>query len=127
MFKVLLLVGSGGFLGSISRFLLSKYLTQPDSASFPTGTFVVNIVGCLIIGILMGLSVKSALSSEMNFFLAVGFCGGFTTFSTYSLQAFTLLEKGQVGMSLIYALGSVIAGLLCVWLGYWMIHSLLVN
>lgn len=122
-----MLIGSGGFLGSISRYVLSKYLSQPDSVSFPTGTFVVNILGCLIIGILMGLSVKSDLSSEVHFFLVAGFCGGFTTFSTYSLQVFTLLEKGQAGMSLLYALGSVMAGLVCVWLGYWIVHSLLAN
>ena len=125
MIKILLLVGSGGFLGSISRYILSKYLTQANPGAFPVGTFAVNIIGCLIIGLLIGFSAKSSLSSELRFFLATGFCGGFTTFSTYSLEAFQILEKGEAGLSLVYVFGSILVGLICIWLGFWIAHSVI--
>lgn len=119
MLKTLLLIGSGGFAGSISRYLLTRYVSQQWHLEFPLGTFTVNILGCLLIGIIMGVSFHSSLSTQSRLLLATGFCGGFTTFSTYSLEIFELYERGQAGLSFLYMAASVLAGLAAVWLGLW--------
>ncbi|MDX1585529.1 MAG: CrcB family protein, partial [Balneolaceae bacterium] len=73
------------------------------------------------IGIIMGLAFQSALSTHSRLLLATGFCGGFTTFSTYSLEIFELYQRGEAGISLLYLFGSIIAGFLSVWLGLWLV------
>jgi len=78
MIRTLLLVGTGGFLGSISRYLVSRFVQNSIPSSFPYGTFFVNIAGCLLIGIIYGLSERSSLLTPgWRLFLAAGFCGGF--------------------------------------------------
>lgn len=118
MFKSILLIGAGGFAGSVLRYLLTRYLTTLWPVSFPTGTFVVNILGCFLIGLIMGLSFQSAVTTQGRLLLATGFCGGFTTFSTYSLEIFELAQRGEAGISLLYLLASILAGLLFIWLGF---------
>ena len=120
MYKTLLLIGTGGFLGSTSRYLLARFIAHQWPSVFPYGTFVVNILGCLTIGLLMGFSFSNDLSASYRLFLAAGFCGGFTTFSTFSLELFEVYQKGQTGLALIYALVSIVFGFLAVGVGFWL-------
>ncbi|MBK7099443.1 MAG: fluoride efflux transporter CrcB [Sphingobacteriales bacterium] len=118
MVKVLLAIGTGSFLGGISRFLLSRFVQNQVISSFPYGTFVVNIIGCFIIGILYGLFEKDQLlSPEWRMFLTVGFCGGFTTFSTFAGENYSLLKDGNILYAAMYAATSVFLGIMAVWLG----------
>ena len=116
MIKNLILVFIGGGLGSSLRYLISKYL----NAGFllPYGTFFVNIAGSLLLGILLGWAIKTdSLNSPVNLLLAVGFCGGFTTFSTFSFENFSLLKSGDyLGFS-IYFFSSLILGIIAILIG----------
>jgi CrcB protein len=95
MIKTLILVGTGGFLGSVSRFLASRYVQNNISSVFPFGTFFVNISGCFLIGLVYGFSERSSLfTANWKMFLAAGFCGGFTTFSTFANENLALLRDG---------------------------------
>lgn len=127
MFKTLFLIGSGGFAGTVCRYLVTTYLTRLIPLSFPFGTFAVNIAGCFIIGLVMGLSFQSTVSSQVRLLVATGFCGGFTTFSTYSLEIFELYQRGEAGTSLLYLLSSIAAGLLFLWVGLWAARYLLLR
>jgi len=118
MIKTLLLVGTGGFLGSISRFLTSKFMQSYFPSAFPFGTFVVNISGCFLIGLIFGFSERSSLLTPgWKMFLAVGFCGGFTTFSTFANENLALLRDGEVFNFLLYAGLSVFLGIAATFLG----------
>ena len=117
--KGLLLVFIGGGVGSTLRYLIGKNLNDPNINGFPWGTFVVNVLGSLIIGLLFGWALqKSKLPTDTLLLLAVGFCGGFTTFSAFAFEGMTLLKNGQMGIFISYAVGSILIGILCVWLGY---------
>ena len=113
MLKTLLLVGAGGFLGSIGRYLGSLYGNRLiPSDGFPFGTFLVNILGCFLIGLIYGLAEKHDwVTPEARLFLATGFCGGFTTFSTFSHESFTLLNNGQHTHFVLYISLSVLIGI----------------
>lgn len=118
MIRTLLLIGTGGFLGSISRFLASRYVQNNFSSAFPFGTFFVNITGCLLIGIIYGISERSSLLSEgWKMFLAVGFCGGFTTFSTFANENLALLRDGAYFHFLLYSGSAVFLGISATFLG----------
>ena len=118
MFKTLLLIGSGGFLGSISRFLASRLVQNIFSSSFPFGTFIVNVSGCLIIGLIYGFSERSSLLTPgWKMFLALGFCGGYTTFSTFANENLSLLRDGEFLYFSIYAGLSVLLGIAATFLG----------
>jgi fluoride exporter len=96
MGKHILLVGLGGFIGSVARYLLSTTITKWFPHSFPFGTFVVNVSGCLLIGIIYGLSTRFGwLNQEWRIFLATGICGGFTTFSAFAYESFRLAENSE--------------------------------
>lgn len=117
--KNILLVAFGGGLGSVARYLLSLYIVKNSNGTFPLATLVVNVIGCLLIGLLFGLAERSGfLSAELRLLLAVGFCGGFTTFSTFSNETFELMRGGQVYSALFYILLSVLFGFFAVMLGY---------
>ncbi|GAB7088446.1 fluoride efflux transporter CrcB [Marinifilum fragile] len=118
MLRTLLLIGMGGFLGSISRFLVGQALHRFFDTVFPIGTMTVNIVGSFIIGVVYSLAERDNLiSPEIRMFLAVGFCGGFTTFSSFAFDKLNLLkDSGFLYLSL-YLGGSVFLGLLAVYLG----------
>lgn len=114
------LVFVGGGLGSMLRYAISKWL-NPLGTHFFLGTFASNILGCVIIGLLLGLSLKgNYLSQNQMLLLSTGFCGGFTTFSTFSLEKFSLLQTGAIGYFFLYMTASIVTGLLGVWLGVWL-------
>ncbi len=118
MIKTLLLVGTGGFIGSVSRFLASRFMQINFPSAFPLGTFFVNITGCLIIGVIYGLSERDALfSSGWKMFLTVGFCGGFTTFSTFANENLAMLRDGDFFHFIMYTGLSVILGIAATLLG----------
>ena len=119
MFKYIILIGTGGFIGSVLRFYISKLVQNVFLSSFPYGTFAVNVIGCLLIGIIFGIAEKGTwLTPEWRMFLTVGLCGGFTTFSTFSSESFQLLRDGQLMHVLSYAALSVLLGILAVYIGY---------
>lgn len=114
----MILAGVGGFIGTCCRFLINKLFLNLWKAPFPLATFTINILGCLGFGILFGLlSRNGIMPARWNALLIVGFCGGFTTFSTFSFEAFNLGTSGEIFSSFLYIVGSVIIGLLAVWLG----------
>ncbi len=118
MYNVII-VGLGGFLGSSARYLVQKFVSENVASTFPIATFSINLLGSLLIGLLFGLSSKyNVLSTEMRLFLTTGFCGGFTTFSTFSNESFLLLKNGNYFYFSLYASLSVILGLFFVYLGY---------
>ena len=116
----LLLIGLGGFLGAISRYLVQTLLTTRYPGTFPWGTFAVNIIGCLFIGIIYGLAERhKLLNEEMRLLLSVGFCGSFTTFSAFSAENLNLFQLGNyttlglyITASILLGLGAVFAGVL---------------
>lgn len=125
MLKSFLIVGLGSFIGGGFRFLLSKFIQNFIEYSFPLGTFVVNILGCFIIGILYALFERGNLmNTELRLFLTVGFCGGFTTFSTFINENFQFLKDSNYLYFLIYILLSVLVGLMAIYLGHFIIKSI---
>ena len=117
--KPLLLIFFGGGIGSVLRYIIGKWLNTAENA-IPYGTFLVNILGSLIIGIVLGYAAKVANTSNTYvFLLATGFCGGFTTFSAFANENHILLRNGDYFSFLIYAFGSIILGLLAVFAGFY--------
>ena len=110
MIKSIFFVGIGGLLGSVTRFLVSQYFGQPTK--FPYATFIVNISGSFLIGLIAGLSERFSWTTETSLFLAVGFCGGFTTFSAFAIENIRLLQDKDYLTFLLYSAGSFVLGLL---------------
>ena len=120
----LLLVGLGGFLGSGLRFLVGIGFLRLLPGYFPYGTFVVNLIGCLLIGIFYGMFSKELLLDQGSKFWVVGFCGGFTTFSSFSYDGLRLLQEEQWLLYGLYTGGSVVVGLLATYLGWLLVRLL---
>ena len=115
--KNLLIVFLGGGVGSIIRYVISQTFAHPKY-SFPWPTLVVNFLGCLIIGILLGLTIRNdSARSELYLFAVVGFCGGLTTFSTFSAESLHLIKSGNILSFFIYTVLSFIGGLSAVVMG----------
>lgn len=115
--KAVLLIGSGGFIGSILRYLTSLVVQNKVLSTFPFGTLVVNITGCLIIGVIFAFSERGLMNPDWRMFLATGICGGFTTFSAFSNETMGLIRDGQALYAFGYISASVVLGLLATFLG----------
>lgn len=122
----ILLVGLGGFLGSIARYKLGGlilHMTAQDR--FPYGTFTVNVLGCLVVGVLAGVAERyDVFGPDARLFLFTGLLGGFTTFSAFGLEAIYLIRRGDLGTAALYAGGSVVLGITAVWLGLKLVSML---
>lgn len=118
MMKVLFIIGTGGFVGSISRYLTQQLVQERFDTSFPFGTLAVNIIGSFIIGVVYALSEKGGvLSPEWRLFLAVGFCGGFTTFSSFAYENFQMMKMEQFVFFALYMGLSLFLGILATYIG----------
>lgn len=118
MIKNILLVGLGGGLGSIARYVCQRWFSMQYMHSFPWGTFAVNIAGCFLIGLFWGISFKTFDSNESwKLFLMTGICGGFTTFSAFTLEGIGLMREQKMLLFFLYAAGSVVVGLLATYAG----------
>jgi fluoride exporter len=122
--KILFIIGTGGFIGSVSRYLLSQFFQKAFETTFPIGTMIVNILGSFLIGIVYALSEQSdILTAEWRMFLAVGICGGFTTFSSFAYENFSMLNLQQFLYTSLYVALSLILGLFAVYLGVQLIRT----
>ena len=107
----------GGGLGSLSRFGITK-MVEPYSDKFPFGTLVANILSCILLGFLLSLTFRYQIKETYKFMLMTGFCGGFSTFSTFSSETFQLFQNGEIVLAVLNVFGSVIICLLAIWLGF---------
>ena len=122
-FGVLLAIAIGGGIGSLARHYLSTAVYQATGSTFPYGIFVVNVLGGLIMGIIVQLgALKLNYTPEMRAFLTTGILGGFTTFSTFSLDSALLIERGDWPGALIYMIGSVVLSVSALFFGLWLVR-----
>lgn len=115
--KEILLIALGGGTGAVLRYLVSKYVTEVSDKVFPWGTMTVNILGCLVAGIVIGCTIKLNLPDTLRLLLIAGFCGGFTTFSAFSVEGLNLLRHGYFVLFASYFLANTVGGLAAVYIG----------
>ena len=108
-----LIVGAGGAIGAIGRYLMGLLPMNPENG-FPLKTFLINVIGCFIIGIIAALADKNAVNPNLVLLIKVGICGGFTTFSSFALETEGLIAKGSTGVALMYVILSLVCGVLAV-------------
>jgi CrcB protein len=114
----LFLIAIGGAIGSVARALLSTFVLRATGSLFPLGTFVVNVVGCITFGVIVGAAQQRfVLTPEARAFLLVGILGGFTTFSSYAFESFALMRDGQF-VATVNIVGQVVVGLVAFWAGF---------
>jgi len=119
--KSIILVFLGGGFGSVLRYIIAKYLNSAESG-IPYGTFAANILGSLLIGIILGLAAKNdTLSQNQTLLLATGFCGGFTTFSTFAYENHMFLKSGDFTSFAFYTIASFVIGFLAVFAGMYLV------
>ncbi len=125
MNRIFLLIGIGGFIGSVLRYYSQQLVSRFFPSTLPFGTLAVNIAGCLIIGIIYGLSERgNTLTPELRLLLATGFCGGFTTFSAFSYESIKLMSDGEWMYLALYVTISVVAGLAATFIGITITRSI---
>jgi fluoride exporter len=113
------LVAVGGAVGSVARYLLSTFVQRHAPTLFPVGTFAVNLVGCAVFGVIVGLAQERfLLRPETRALLLIGVLGGFTTFSSFAFESFELLRDGQYWWASLNLVGQVVAGVIGLWAGY---------
>lgn len=121
----LLLIGLAGFVGTLSRYWLSGVVARRYGETFPLGTLIVNLVGCFLAGLLFCLLQERYLVNHTaRTIVMIGFLGGFTTFSSFGLQTFTLLQDGEFGLAALNVIASNLVGLFMVWAGYTLAKAL---
>ena len=111
-----LIVGAGGAVGAVLRYLIGLIPLNPENG-FPIKTFLINVAGCFVIGLVAALAARASLNPRITLFLKVGICGGFTTFSSFALETGTLIKAGNYPAALAYALLSLALGILTVFAG----------
>lgn len=120
--KTLLIIGLGGVFGSISRYLTTLFFNKYFISHLFLGTFTVNIIGCFLLGILYGTAQHSLpVSDEWRKFIGIGFCGSFTTFSSFSFENAVLIQQGQMGQMFLYLSGSILIGLASTFTGIYFV------
>lgn len=125
MLRNLLIVGTGGFIGSVMRYLVQVFVEKELTTTFPWGTFVANIAGSFIIGVVFAFAEKgNVLSAEWRMFLAVGICGGFTTFSSFAYNNLTMIKEHSFGQLLWNVGGSLFFGILAVYIGFILVKAI---
>jgi len=125
MLRTILIVGTGGFIGSVMRYLVQVFVEKGLTSTFPWGTFIANMAGSFIIGIVFGLADKgNILNPEWRMFLAVGICGGFTTFSSFAYNNLNMLKEHSYAQLLFNIGGSLILGILAVYLGIILVRAI---
>ena len=118
MTRTVLIVAIGGGVGSALRYLTSVLVNRYFSGQFPLATFLVNVLGCFLIGLLMGYIAKNQLEdSTLKWLLVTGFCGGYTTFSAFGHENISLMQNGQSLTAFAYIAASILLGLAAVWMG----------
>lgn len=120
----LIAIGVGGFAGALARYGGVRLVHAFAGDSFPLGTFIVNVVGSFVLGLILASDSLRPMHPDLRAALAVGFCGSFTTMSSFSFETLALLEKGAVGLAAVNAVGSLATCLLSVWLGVVVARSL---
>lgn len=123
--RPVLLVGVGGFVGSVGRYLVGGWVHRAlPLAVFPVGTLVVNVAGCLAIGLLAGLvEARQLFGPDLRVFLLIGVLGGFTTFSSFAYESLALARDAEMGRALLNVAAQVVLGLVAAWLGYALVRS----
>ena len=120
-----ILVGIAGLAGTLLRYWISGFVARRYGETFPVGTMVVNVLGCLIAGAVFNLTEERFLvNPTLRTVILIGLLGGFTTFSSYGLQTFTLLRDGEFGLATLNIVGSNVLGLMMVWVGYGLVKAL---
>ncbi len=118
MLKTILYIAIGGAIGSVLRYLTSVFVTKYWSSNFPLATFIANILGCFLIGFLIGILEKNNLSNtHLKWFLITGFCGGYTTFSAFGYENYSLFQSNNSLLAFMYIGLSILVGLFAVWFG----------
>lgn len=126
MIRVILIIGIGGFAGTIARFLFHSLISRFYPVAFPAGTFSINLLGCLLIGVFYALSEKEGLlPPEWRMFLTTGFCGGFTTLSAFSFESVQLMNAGEYKLMIVYSFLTVVFGILMTISGIWLTKSII--
>lgn len=118
-----LIVGAGGAIGAIGRYLMGLLPMNPENG-FPLKTFLINVIGCFIIGIIAALADKNAVNPNLVLLIKVGICGGFTTFSSFALETEGLIAKVSTGVALMYVILSLVCGVLAVFAAEKMIGNI---
>tara|TARA_B100000029_G_C16993016_1_gene748210 strand:+ start:218 stop:583 length:366 start_codon:yes stop_codon:yes gene_type:complete len=112
--KQIIIVGLGGFIGASLRYMVGFWISQFHKAGFPFNTFLINICGCFLLGLFLGMGLDKNLEFPLKEFVLIGILGGFTTFSAFGLETYEMINNGQFKLSIIYGSSSILLGVLAV-------------